>query len=45
VIEGRLNEQGQLQGTVTIGADTDQPQRMPLFAEPVGGGTASSAGP
>ncbi|MDE2849037.1 MAG: cytochrome c [Acidobacteriota bacterium] len=45
VIEGRLNEQGQLQGTVTIGADTDRPQQMPLLAEPVGGGTASSAGP
>ncbi|MCY3970437.1 MAG: cytochrome c [Acidobacteria bacterium] len=45
VIEARLNERGQLQGTVTIGADTDQPQQMPLFAAPVAVATATSAGP
>ena len=45
LIEAKVNEQGQLQGTVTIGTDTDQPQRVPFFAAPVDGGTAASAGP
>ena len=45
VIEGRLNDKGQLQGTVTVGADTEQPVRTPLLAEPVVAGMASSAGP
>ncbi len=46
LIEAKLDEQGQLQGTVTIGADTDQPQRLPFHAAPVGGASAAaSAGP
>ncbi len=46
VIEARLDEQGQLRGTLTIGVDTDQPQRSPFVATPIGSGrTASSAGP
>ncbi len=36
VIDGELDAQGVLQGTITMGADTERPFEMRMVAQPAG---------
>ena len=35
VIEGELDENGRLKGTLVIGSDTENPRKLPIMAQPV----------
>lgn len=44
IIEGKLDDQGQLKGTLTIGSDTEKPMQLPFVAKPFAGLEGVSSG-
>lgn len=44
VIEGELDDDGVLRGTLTIGSDTEQPRRLPIVGQPTSALTGSAPG-
>ena len=44
VIEGVLDENGRLKGSIVIGSDTEKPQKLPIMAQPVTQPGSSASG-